>query len=139
MTAFRKIVPNSVDNQINERYEHLLTWLSVDQGIRQWFFSHNKGREVEDFDSFSIEGFSDIRNVPSEDRISHKCTARFMDSKTLDYVRSIFASNRIYKITKLGERIPVYVKTGKVTRDNQIKNFEIELEFDLKEKTLLNV
>lgn len=139
MTVFRKIVPNSSENAINERYEHLLMWLSKDGGIRQWMFSHTIGSERDRFKSFTIEGLTDIRNVPSEERISHKCTSRWMDSTTFDYVRSVMASNRIYKVTKSGEQIPVAIKDGTINRDNQVKNFEIRIEFMLLEENVLNV
>ena len=139
MTTFRKIVPNSSVNAINERYEHFLTWLSKDGGVRQWFFSHTDGQETEDFDGFTLESVSDIRSITTEDRIIVDCTTRFLDSDTFDYVRSIFASNRVYKVLKDGSKIPIAVKQDKARRPNQIKNFELSLQFHYKEEDTLNV
>ena len=139
MTQFRQIIPNSTVNAINERYEHLLMWLSKDGGLRQWFFSHTEGEEVEDVDSFTLESLTDIRNIPIEDRIIVDCATRFMDSNTFDYVRSIFASNRVYKVLTDGTRIPISIKPRKTKRPNQIKNFELALQFELKEEDRLNV
>lgn len=139
MTVFRKIVPNSSENEINERYEHFLMWLSIDGGIRSHLFSHTKGSETETFKGFNIEGLTDIRSIPSENRISHKCTSRWMDSEKFDFVRSLMASNRVYKITKDNKQIPVAIKQSKIVRDNQVKNFEIKLEIILGEENTLNV
>lgn len=139
MTTFRKIVPDSTIRPLNERYEHFLVWLSKNGGVRQWFFSHSEGREEENYKGFVVESLTEIRNVPNEDRVIHRCMTRFMDSGTFDYVSSIFASNKVYKVTKSGEQIPIAVMPTKTRRPNQIKNFEIDLQFELKEEDILNV
>lgn len=139
MTTFRKIVPDSEVRPVNERYEHFLIWLSKDGGVRQWFFSHSEGSEIEEVKGFSLESLSDIRNVPSEDRLRFRCTTQFMDSNTFDYVRSIFASNRVYKVTKAGVQIPVAIRQDRTQRPNMVKNFSISMEFEYKEEDILNV
>ena len=139
MTTFRKIVPDSTIRPLNERYEHFLIWLSKEGGVRQWFFSHSEGSEKEKYKGFAVESLTDIRSVPNSDRVVNVCKTRFMESATFDYVKSIFASNRVYKVTKSGEQIPIAVKHTTTKRPNQIKNFEIDLEFELKEEDVLNV
>ncbi len=139
MTVFRQIVPNSTVRASNERYEHLLMWLSPDTGVRQWLFSHTEGSERNDHKAFAIESISDIRTVPYEDRLEVICNTRFMDSETFDYVKSIYKSNRVYKVLKDGSKIPVAINPMKTRRDNMIKNFEMSLTFYYKENNVLNV
>ena len=139
MTVFRKIVPNSTVRPSNERYEHFLIWLSPNAGVRQWLFSHTDGSERNDHKAFAIESRSDIRAVPYEDRLEIRCNTRFMDSETFDYVKSIYKSNRAYKVLKNGLKIPIAIKPQKTRRDNQIKNFEMSLDFYYKESDVLNV
>ena len=139
MTVFRQIVPNSIVRPSNERYEHMLVWLSVDGGVRSWFFSHTDGAEENDHDGFEIETLVDIRQVPSDDRLMVECTTRFMDSETFDYVKSIIKSNRVYKVAKDGTKTPIAVKAKTTVRPNKIKNFELSIQFMYKENDVLNV
>ena len=103
------------------------------------FFSNTLGNETETFKSFEVEGLEDIRNIPKEDRVSNKCVTRWIDSQTFDYVRSIYAANRVYKVEKDGTKTPVSIKAGAVRRRNQVKGFEISLTFMFKEENILNV
>jgi hypothetical protein len=139
MSVFRQIVPNSEVRPSNERYEHLLMWLSPKGGVRQWLFSHTKGREDHKHKGFDIETITSIRSVPSEDKERVKVASRFMDSETFDYVRSIMQSNRVYKVANDGTKTPVAIGFASVRRPNMIKNFEIEFNFTYKENNVLNV
>lgn len=139
MTAFRQIVPNSLVRASNEDYEHFLIWLSPEGGVREWLFSHTDGRETEDFDSFAIESLSDIRSVPYEDRIEVDCITRSLTKEEFEYVKSIYKSNRAYKVLKDGTKVPIAIESGKVRKRNMIKNFEIGLTFYYREEDVLNV
>ncbi len=139
MTVFRQIVPNSTVRPSNERYEHLIMWLSIDGGIRQWLFSHTDGREDNKHKGFAIESRSSIRSVPYEDRVEVDCVTRSMDLGTFDYVASIIKTNRAYKVLKDGTKIPIAIDPTTVRKRNMIKNFELSMPFYYIENDVLNV
>ena len=139
MTTFRAIVPDSEKQPLNERFEHFMVWLSPSGIIRQWLFSHTAGNERVNVDGYTVENETDIRSIPTEIRKEFNCETRFMTSKEFDYVRSIFDSNRCWKVFKDGTRVPVSVKQSRTTRPNQIKGFEISMSFMLQENDTLSL
>jgi hypothetical protein len=139
MTTFRQIAPNSTVRATNEDYEHFIVWLSAEGGVREWLFSHTDGRDTEAFKSFAIESLSEIRSVPYEDRIEVDCITRSLTREEFDYVKSIFKTNRAYKVLKDGTKIPIAIEPSKVRKQNMIKNFEIGFTFYYQEEDTLNV
>ena len=139
MTTFRAIVPDSIKQPANERFEHLLVWLSPNGIVRQWFFSHVKGSESVRLKGFVAENESDIRAIPTEKRKSFKAMTRHLTSSEFDYVRSIMDSNRAYKVLKGGSYIPIAINQDRTRRDNQIKAFEVAVSFSLAEENVLSL
>ena len=139
MSVFRSIIPDSERQPANERYEHFMLWMSPSAPSRQWLFSHTNGSEDTEVDGFVLENETDIRSIPVNKRISYNCTTRFLTSKEFDYVRSIFDSNRVYKVLKSGVVIPVAVEQDRTTRGNKIKGFEVSMSFSLREEKTLSL
>lgn len=135
MTDFRQVVPSAN----NEAYQYFLVWLSVDGGVRSWLFSHTGGVESEKYNSFSIESLDNIRSVPMMERKEVSAITGSLDGEQFDYVKSIMASNRVYQVTKAGEKIPVALKVGAVVRPNQNKEYKIKIKFIFQEANILNV
>lgn len=139
MTVFRQVIPNSALTARNEAYEYYLIWLSPSGGVRNWMFSHTDGEEETAYDSFVIEGLTDIRSIPKQKRKTAKVIARSLTAEHFDYVSSIAESNRIYQVKKDGTRIPVAVGSIDIPRGNQLKEFSVRLELIFKEQDILNV
>lgn len=139
MTTFRQVVPNSVWNPNNARFEFYLVWLSVEGGVRNWLFSHTDGDEEQRYDNFVIEGIDNIRSVPSMERRSVTAITRSMDQETFDYVRSIMASNRVYCVDSTGVKTPIALKEGAVDQANKLKEFNLRIKFSFQEENVLNV
>jgi hypothetical protein len=139
MSQFRQIVPNSSINEVNERYEYYLVWLSNAGGVRSWLFSHTEGSEAQDYELFTIEGLNDIRSVPMQERKEVSALTQSLESDELDYVKSIMSSNRVYQVLKNGTRIPLALNSGSVNRSNKNKEFEVSIRFTYKEENILNV
>jgi hypothetical protein len=139
MTSFRQIVPNSTLNPSNERFEHYLVWLSPSGGVRNWLFSHTDGEEDEKYDNTVIESLEDIRSVPTEQRKTVNCITKTLDPFNFEYVKSVMASNRVYKVLKNGSKIPIAVKSGSVIQGNTLKEFQLRIKFEYKESDILNV
>lgn len=137
--TFRQVIPNSTINPVNEGYEHYLVWLSEGGGVRNWLFSHTDGEEMNEYKGLSIESLTDIRSIPTEKRDEVKIITRGLDADEYDYVRSILGSNRIYKVTKSNEKIPVAVKYRSQKRPNQNKDYSLSLTLHFKESDTLNV
>jgi len=139
MTIFRQVIPNSVQNPDNERFEFYLVWLSTGGGVRNWLFSHTDGSEAEDFKSFMIEGLDNIRSVPSMERRSVTAVTISMNQESFDYVKSIMSSNRVYVVDKTGVKTPIALRAGSVSQPNQLKEFKLKIRFSFQEADILNV
>lgn len=139
MTTFRQVVPNSVWNPNNARYEFYLVWLSTGGGVRNWLFSHTDGNESERFDNFTIEGRDDIRSVPSMERRTVTAITKSMNQENFDYVKSIMASNRVYVVDSTGAKQPIALNGAKVGQPNQLKEFSLRIKFSYQEENILNV
>ena len=107
--------------------------------MRTWLFSHTDGEQEEEFDSYLVESISDIRAVPSEDRIMIDARTRSLDSESFNYVKSILKSNRVYVIGKDFSKTPIGLRPGSIARTNKLKEFEVRVRFYFKEEVLLNV
>lgn len=139
MSVFRQVIPNSFINASNESFEHFLIWLSPNGGVRSWLFSSTEGETEEQFDNFSIETIDDIRSVPSMDRIEIQARTKSLESEQFDYVKSIFKSNRVYKVNKDFSKIPIAIKGRAVSQPNQLKEFEVRVAFSYQEEDILNL
>lgn len=139
MTTFRQVVPNSIWNPSNARFEYNLFWLSPSSGIRSWFFSHTDGSESDSFKNFTIESIDNIRSVPSLERKEVTAITKTMDAETFNFVKSIMASNRVYSVDQNGNKTPVAMRAGNVVQDNTLKNFQLKIRFSFQENDILNV
>lgn len=136
--TFRQVIPNSTLNAVNERYQHYLVWLSPKGGVRNWLFSHTDGSEETKYKGIELESLTDIRSIPTEQRDSIKIMTEGISEEEYNYVRSILASNRIYKVTQGNQKIPVSIKYGSVKRPNQNKGYKLSFTLMFQELDTLN-
>ena len=137
MTVFRSVIAPSQENSNYERYEHFLVWLSPDGGVRQWLFANTNNQEQENTRNLTIETNSSIRSLPYEKIKSFEISAISLDSERFDYVASILDSNQIYKVSKDNELTPLGIEQGRKVRDNDLKEFTIEMSvFEMESNVL---
>ena len=139
MSTFRQVIPSSQNVPTNERYEYLLLWLSVNGGVRTWFFSHTKGGQEDETSGYILEGLDDIRSIPNQDRTTVDIITESLTSDERDFIASIMKSNRVYQCSKAGVFTPIAIKFASISRDNQLKDFSVKLSFSYKENSTLDV
>ena len=139
MSIFRQVIPSSFWDIGNKEFQYYLVWLSNEGGVRSWLFAHTKGDQEERFDNVPVEGLSDIRSIPVEQRTEVDAMTKGLDSDTFDYVKSLMASNRVYQIGTDQTLTPVGIREGKVVRDNELKSFGVQVKFFYKRENILNV
>lgn len=139
MIVLRKILPSSIESSYKEDYEYMLFWISPDVGVRQWFFSSTDGRREDKFKSEVIDTNNDYRSIPNQQDIDISLVTKSLSREDFDYVTSIFSSNRIYLVSKSGNKTPISIDRTTKRTQRVIKGFEVSLDITLQEPDLMNV
>lgn len=138
MLVYRAINPTSERDSNFEKREFMLVWLSPFGGIRQYMFT-SLVEVREDYSLNTLESSESIRSIPKEEVEEISLITESLSKNDYEFVRSILQSNKVWRVLKSGEEIPVSVLSEKIRREEKQKDYSLSITIRLKENPLLNV
>lgn len=139
MSQFRQLIPSSFISSRSEDFEFMICWLSVSGGVRQWFFSSTENSIDEEVTFSKIETSTSIRSSPNSITKTYTVETSGLDYRNFELVKSLLKTDRAYLMSKDLELTEIAIEDASISRNNQIKEYSVQLEFTTKEEDKLNL